>query len=54
MIYGNQLYLQKTSPPPPPQNLPSGFFLSPLVLPNTDPTDLEIKSISGFHKLNKH
>ena len=40
--------------PPTPQTLPSGFFLSPLVLPNTDPTDLEIKSISGFHKLNKH
>ena len=32
-------------------NLPSGFYL---VLSNADPTDLEIKSVSGFNKLNKH
>ena len=50
MIYGNQLYLQKTFF----SNLPPGFYLSPLVLSNADPTDLEIKSVSGFNKLNKH
>lgn len=27
-----------------------GFFLPPLVLPNTDPTDVEITSVSGLHK----